>query len=80
MRALRLALVLGPLLLAGCGKQQHLAPAPGHHLPVKPATAAIQPTADKLLLAPPAYRPGRSDELLIKSMTRADDHFDLPPH
>jgi hypothetical protein len=72
--------LLAALALAACGKQQHLAPATGHQLPLTPATAAAQPTADKLLTAPPNYRPGRSDELLIKSMTRPDDKYDLPPH
>ena len=72
--------ILTIFLLAGCGAQQRLKPAPGETLPPKPALAAMQPTPDQLLAPLPALRPGRSDELLTKSQVRPDDHFDLPPH
>jgi ABC-type uncharacterized transport system auxiliary subunit len=73
-------LLSAALLLAACGKKQALEPAAGHALPEKPATSPAQPTADQLLVPPPSFRPGRSDELLTKSSTRPDDRFDLPPH
>ena len=66
-------------LLAACGDQQMLTPRPGAHLPVRPATAALTPTSDQLLAPTARERPGRSDELLIRSQVRRDDHFDLPP-
>jgi predicted small lipoprotein YifL len=75
----RIALVLLATALAGCGKRQPLVPAVGKALPVKPATAPTQPTSTQLLASPSQMRPGRSDELLTKSQTRPDDHFDLPP-
>ena len=68
------------LLLAACGKQQVLRPVAGEPLPPKPATSPTQPDAVALLKAPAPYRPGRSDELLTRSETRPDDHFNLPPH
>lgn len=74
-----LCLTIGLLLLAACGKKQSLEPASGHMLPMKPAGAPIQPNADALLNEPTDYRPGRSDELLQRSVTRPDDRFDLPP-
>lgn len=66
-------------LLAACGDEQMLTPARGASLPIKPLTAATQPDADHLLLPTAQARPGRSDELLIRSQVRRDDHFDLPP-
>jgi len=80
LRPYRCLALLGALALAGCGRQQHLMPAPGHTLPQKPETAPAAPNADQLMASPPNYRPGRSDELLTKSATRPDDRFDLPPH
>ncbi len=73
------AAALLPLLLAGCGKQETLHPAEGASLPVKPAMAATQPTVDQLLTPTTQQRPGRSEELLLKSEERPDDRFDLPP-
>jgi hypothetical protein len=67
-------------LLAACGAEQELTPKMGQSLPVKPATSPTQPDSDKLLIAPQTVKPGRSDELLIKSQPRDDDRFDLPPH
>ena len=77
---MRRIILLAGLILAGCGSQQGLAPAPGQSLPVKPATAPTTPSADALLTQPPNIRPGRNDEVLTKSTTRPDDRFDLPPH
>ena len=65
--------------LSACGDQQALTARPGGHLPAKPATAATQPTPDQLLTPTAPERPGRSDELLIRSQVRRDDKFDLPP-
>lgn len=67
------------LLLGACGKVQSLRPADGASLPPKPALAAATPTPDALLAVPPTVRPGRSDELLIRTGPRPDDPFDLPP-
>jgi hypothetical protein len=74
-----IVLFTGILLLAACGKKQSLEPASGHSLPMKPEGAPIQPNSDALLNVPADYRPGRSDELLQRSVTRPDDRFDLPP-
>jgi hypothetical protein len=71
--------VLVLLSLTACGNQQMLTPKPGQHLPVKPETTALTPTASQLLTPSPRARPGRSDELLIRSQVRRDDKFDLPP-
>jgi hypothetical protein len=65
--------------LAACGKEEVLKPAPGHMLPPKPATAAVQPDVDTLLKAPPETRPARVDDVVRKSQERPDDRFDLPP-
>ena len=67
------------LLLAGCGAQQKLRPAPGKALPPKPAMAPAQPSPVDLLTPHVSTRPGRSDELLTKSQARPEDRFDLPP-
>ncbi len=72
-------LLLGCLLVAGCGKRQGLEPRPGAALPPRPAMAQATPTPDQLLAVPVDLRPGRSDELLTKSEERAEDRFDLPP-
>lgn len=75
----RIAIAALVLALAGCGKQEMLHPPVGAALPVKPATAAAQPSVDQLLAPTAQQRPGRSDELLLKSEERPDDRFDLPP-
>ena len=67
------------LLLAGCGKIVPLEPAPGHALPVKPAMAPRQLTAEELLQPRTDAAPQRVDELMRKSMPRRTDRFDLPP-
>ncbi len=70
----------GLLLLGGCGAIQGLTPAKGKSLPVKPASAPTQPSSDDRLVQWRTVKPGRSDELMIKSQPRQDDRFDLPPH
>jgi hypothetical protein len=79
MRRIAIVLLASTLALAGCGKKQALVPAVGKALPMKPASSPTQPTSTQLLASPSQLRPGRSDELLTKSQTRPDDHFDLPP-
>ena len=69
----------GALMLAGCGKIVPLEPAPGHALPVKPAMAPRQLTAEELLQPRTDAAPQRVDELMRKSMPRRTDRFDLPP-
>ncbi|NJM51118.1 MAG: hypothetical protein HC843_09785 [Sphingomonadales bacterium] len=71
---------LGALtLLAACGKYGELEPQPG----AKPAPVAFgrdKPESPDQLLTPPAQaRPGRSVEILSRSVRREDDPFDLPP-
>jgi hypothetical protein len=81
MSKLRMVLGLGALLaLSACGAMQQLTPAQGAALPIKPATSPTQPSAPDLLTEQTTTKPGRSDELLVKSQARADDRFDLPPH
>ena len=70
---------VGALMLAGCGKIAPLEPAPGHALPVKPAMAPRQLTAEELLQPRTDAAPQRVDELMRKSMPRRTDRFDLPP-
>ncbi len=73
-------LLLAPLALAGgCGKIAPLEPAPGQHLPVKPAMAATTPTAEELLQPRTDAAPLRVDELMRRSQPRRADRFDLPP-
>jgi predicted small lipoprotein YifL len=76
-RALVLAAAL--IALAGCGKRELLAPPAGASLPPKPAMAATVPTVDQLLTPSTQQRPGRSEELLLRSEERPDDRFNLPP-
>jgi predicted small lipoprotein YifL len=73
-----MALLLG-LALAGCGVRGPLEPEPGQPLPVRPETAARQPTSEELLEPPPIARPSRIDELLTRSEARDEHRFDLPP-
>ncbi len=67
------------LALAGCGARETLTPPKGASLPVKPAAAQAQPTADDLLKPPSQTRPARSDDLIQSSQERRSDEFDLPP-
>ena len=66
-------------LLAGCGREADLKPAPGQALPIKPLMARTTPTVAELLTPPTYTRPNRVDELVKKSQPRAQDPFDLPP-
>jgi hypothetical protein len=75
----RLLVIAGIVLLAACGRQADLEPAPGHQMPVKPRMARTTPTVDDLLTPPSYTRPDRVDELLKKSEPRKADPFDLPP-
>ena len=75
----RFCLLAGLLLLTGCGKIVPLEPAPGHKLPIKPAMALTQPTADDLLRPRTDAAPARVDELMRRSLPRRMDRFDLPP-
>jgi hypothetical protein len=74
----RIVLLL-PLVLAGCGLREPLAPAPGQQMPPAPAMASRPMTTDELIAPPPIARPGRVDELLRRSEVRGDDRFELPP-
>jgi hypothetical protein len=75
----RILVFAAAAMLAGCGRQADLEPAPGHQLPVKPLMARATPTVDELLTPPSNSRPDREDELLKKSEPRKADPFDLPP-
>ena len=79
MRAKRILVIAGIALLAGCGREADLQPAPGHSLPIKPAMARSTPTVEELLTPPTYSRPDRVDELVKKSQPRPQDPFDLPP-
>lgn len=73
------ALCVLSLGLAGCGKKVDLQPRAGKVLPVMPAGAPKQPTAEDLMTPPVQARPERSDEILRRSEQRPTDEFDLPP-
>ena len=79
MRVKRSLLLAGIGLLAGCGRQEDLRPAPGHAMPVKPKMARAAPTYEQLMVPPTQARPTRIDELVTRSKPRPDDPFDLPP-
>jgi PBP1b-binding outer membrane lipoprotein LpoB len=72
-------ILVAALLLAGCGARELLQPAAGTSMPPKPAMAKTTPTVAELLTPTTQQRPGRSEELLLRSEERPDDHFDLPP-
>ncbi|WP_419826761.1 hypothetical protein [Sphingomonas sp.] len=78
MRRIGIALLLA-LAVAACGKKQPLRPADNAALPVKPRTAAAQPTPDQLLTPGAQARPTRFNELLTKSQELQSDRFDMPP-
>jgi predicted small lipoprotein YifL len=75
----RIAFALLLVALAGCGRKETLRPPEGVSLPPKPAMAATQPDAEKLLAPTAEQRPDREEELLKKSEVRPDDRFNLPP-
>jgi hypothetical protein len=64
MTARRILVLSIAALLAACGRQADLKPAPGHALPVKPMMARTTPTVDELLTPPSYTRPDRVDELV----------------
>ena len=76
----RLALIASLALGAtACGRVAPLEPATGQALPVKPAMAPRQLTAEELLQPRTDAAPQRVDELVRKSAPRPADRFDLPP-
>jgi hypothetical protein len=77
--ARRLSILIGIVLLAGCGRMAPLRPAQGEPLPVKPLMAQTTPTAEDLLTPPTYANPERVDELIKRSQRRPVDRFDLPP-
>ena len=77
--ARRLSILIGIVLLAGCGRVAPLRPAQGEPLPVKPLMAQTTPTAEDLLTPPTYANPERVDELIKRSQRRPVDRFDLPP-
>ena len=79
MKLTRVTLVAAALLLAGCGRQVDLKPAPGQPLPVKPLMARTTPTPNELLEIPTWAKPDRVDELMKRSEPRKQEPFDLPP-
>lgn len=79
MKAAWFIVTCAAAVLAGCGREAGLQPAPGKSLPVKPTMARATPTVDDLLTLPPFTRPARIDELVKRSQPRPADPFDLPP-
>ncbi len=77
--ALFLAMTPVMMILAACGSKSDLKPAVGENLPVKPAGAPKQPTAEELMAPSIQARPERSDEPLKRSEERKEDEFELPP-
>ncbi len=75
----RLALLIGLVLIAGCGKQDDLKPRTGTSLPIKPTTAMTAPSAKDLHTPPTQAKPDLVDDPLTKSVERPDDKFHLPP-
>lgn len=74
-----LMITAAALALCGCGAANGLKPGEGASLPPKPYGAAEVPTPAQLTTPSTQARPGRSDELLLRSETRRSDEFDLPP-
>jgi hypothetical protein len=75
----RLVLV-GGLLLAGCGAREELKPVQNVPLPVAPYGAGVATPSPGDLLKPPVQtRPARSDDLIESSDKRRSDDYDLPP-
>ena len=75
----RLSILIGIVLLTGCGQVAPLRPAQGEPMPVKPLMAQATPTAEELLTPPTYANPERVDELIKRSQPRPVDRFDLPP-
>ncbi len=79
MKLTRVIVAAASVLIAGCGRQVDLQPAPGQSHPVKPLMAKTTPTPAQLLAIPTYAKPNRVDELVKKSEPRPQDPFDLPP-
>lgn len=75
----KVSLILGAVLLAGCGKVGDLEPRSGNSLPPKPYGQKEAQSARAMTRPSVQARPGRTDELLKRSERREDDQFDLPP-
>ncbi len=72
-------LILLCACLAGCGKVGSLEPQTGKALPPQAYAQNEKQSAERLLTRSEQSSPGRSDELLRRSDSRAADPFDLPP-
>lgn len=73
------ALSLASLGIAGCGKVGELTPQAGTAMPSRAYGESDPQTATALITPSVQSRPGRSDELLIRSEARSDDPFELAP-
>lgn len=76
MRAL---LLIALTLLAACGRQGVLEPAPGAALPPRPVDTAVAPTPDEMLRVPAQAAPDRVDDPVRNADERREDGFNLPP-
>lgn len=76
---MRIAIVIGALVLAGCGAREPLRPVDGQSLPRAPALSSRALTPEQLLAVPSEFRPIRVDEPLTRSQRREPDRFALPP-
>jgi|SRR5690348_14062044 len=79
MKLMRVIVLAATIIVASCGRQVDLRPAPGQSLPVKPLMAKATPTPQQLLRIPSYAKPDRVDELMKRSEPRSQDPFDLPP-
>ncbi len=75
----KLALFSAFVLLSACGKVGDLEPRTAQSVPAKNFGQAEAPGANELTTPSVQARPGRSDELLLRSEQRNEDPFDLPP-
>jgi hypothetical protein len=65
--------------LSACGGRQALKPRAGQAPIPTPRGATTAPTAAQLMQPSTQARPERNAELLLRSLERTDDEFDLPP-
>ena len=72
-------LLLGLIVLAGCGLREPLEPPPGQSHPPAPAMASRPLSTEEMMTPPPIARPERLGDPLTRSEPRRDDRFDLPP-
>jgi hypothetical protein len=76
---IKICALMSVTLLCACGKVGQLEPRIGAK-PIPVAYGNEKPAnSDELNTASAQQRPGRSVELLRRSVRRADDPFDLPP-